>query len=141
MGSPLDAVHKEIQAKMRSAMNEVRSKNEIDLRTEVHAFYGQGSPTLYVRTGSLATSPQFTGVSGGGDFLTFQESLVYPSVSSFNRQRFLERGYASWFSGEEVLQASESGSSGVQGRGGFWARSMAKVEQNIQSAFHGAGFS
>ena len=39
MSMDFGAIEKMLQQKMRTAMQQVKSRNEIDLRTEVHSFY------------------------------------------------------------------------------------------------------
>ena len=121
------------QKEMQSAMNELNARALQDMKEETANFYSIGSPRLYTRTGGLGNSPTVTGVSGGGNFLEFKMYLN-PNQGWYGRGNpnpaFTKRGYASYFSPMQILNAAEYHFAHVLGRPGFWRRSELKVERD-----------
>ena len=121
-----------LQRQMRNAMTVVQAKAEADMYEEVGNFYTVGNPTIYQRTGALGSSPRTTGLSGGGNEISFKAYLEPPSYTVPN-PAFTKRGYASYFSPLQVLNAAEYHFAHVRGRSGFWHRSELKMERDLQS--------
>lgn len=126
-------LRKMLQDEMKAAMNEVHSKVEADMKKELSEFYSQGSPVLYVRTGALGNASRTTGVSGGGNMLTFDAYLEPPSYATPNMD-FVNRGFASYYDGATVLTAAESHSSHILGKGGFWSRILKDIKTDLMDS-------
>lgn len=124
-----------LQKEMRQAMDEVHSKVELDMKKELSEFYTQGSPKIYVRTGALGQSSRTTGISGGSDMLSFTAYLEPPSYTVPN-MAFVNRGFASRYSGDEVLHAAESHSSHILGKGGFWSRILKDIKVDLMTSMN-----
>ena len=123
-----------IQAEMQKAMQVVQAKAEADMYEETGNFYTQGSPRIYPRTGNLGSSPRTTGLSGGGNSVSFEAYLEpgdYTGVNNYLRTL----GFASYFSPMQVLTAAENGGAHILGRSGFWRRSEEKIEQDLNETF------
>ena len=125
-------IEAQIRQRMYSAMQVVQAKAEADMFEETGNFYSMGSPTIYQRTGGLGSSPRTSGVSGGGNTVSFRAYLEPPGYTVPN-PAFTSRGYASYFSPLQALNAAEYHFAGVKGRPGFWARSEQKFERDLNS--------
>lgn len=136
--SSLGALEAMIRAEALAAMHELNSKALQDMQEETQGFYSQGSPVLYTRTGGLANSPKVTGVSGGMHDFSFQMYLD-PNQGWYGKGNpnpaFTSRGYASYYSPLQILNAAEYHFAHVLGRPGFWHRSELKVERDLQRIF------
>lgn len=132
--SSLGALEAMIRAEALAAMHELNSKALQDMQEETQGFYSQGSPTIYTRTGQLGSSPRVTGVSGGMHDFSFTMYLEHPSYTVPN-PAFTSRGYASYFSPLQAMNAAEYHFANVKGRPGFWHRSELKVERDLQRIF------
>jgi hypothetical protein len=128
-------LRKMIQDEMKQAMNEAHSKIEADMKKELSEFYSQGSPKIYVRTGALGQSSRTTGISGGGNTLSFEAYLEPPSYTVPNMD-FVNRGFPSRYSGKEVLSAAESHSSHILGKGGFWSRILKDIKTDLMDSMN-----
>lgn len=121
---------------LQMAMQAVESKAKDDMFEEVGNFYSIGSPTIYRRTGGLRSSPRTTGVSVGGAFggisASFEAYLEPPHYRVPNID-FTSRGYASYFSPLQAMNAAEYHFAHVLGRPGFWQRSERRIEQDLNS--------
>ena len=115
---------------LQNAMQVVQSKVEADMFEEVGSFYTFGDPVLYPRTGNLGSSPRTTGLTLGGNSASFEAYLELGSYDSVNA--YLQSlGYASYFSPLQVFTAAEHGTDRVKGKPGFWRRSEAKFEKEL----------
>ena len=123
-----------IRNEVSNAMNELNSKALQDMQEETRGFYSLGNPTLYTRTGKLGNSPRVTGVSSGLNNFSFEFYLEQQSYTVPNPV-FTSRGYASYFSPLQVLNAAEYHFAHVKGRPGFWHRSELKVERDMNRIF------
>ena len=123
-----------LRQEVKSAMNELNSKALADMQKETQSFYTMGSPTIYRRTGQLGNSPRVTGVSGSGNSFSFEMYLEKPHYTVPN-PAFTNRGYASYFSPLQAMNAAEYHFANVKGRPGFWNRSIKKVEQDGMKIF------
>lgn len=121
-----------LRQQLQSAMQVVQAKSEADMFEEVGNFYTAGSPTIYQRTGALGSSPRTTGLSVGGNSVSFEAYLEPPGYTVPN-PAFTSRGYASYFSPIQVLNAAEYHFANVRGRPGFWRRSEQKIERDLNS--------
>lgn len=121
-----------LRQQLQSAMQVVQAKSEADMFEEVGNFYTAGSPTIYQRTGALGSSPRTTGLSVGGNSVSFEAYLEPPGYTVPN-PAFTSRGYASYFSPLQVLNAAEYHFANVRGRPGFWRRSEQKIERDLNS--------
>ena len=122
-----------IRKQMESAMQVVQAKAEADMFEETGAFY-TGSPSIYRRTGKLGSSQRTTGISSGGNTVSFEAYLDYGSYTVPNND-FTSRGYASYFSPLQVFTAAEEGGAHILGRSGFWRRSEEKIEKDLNETF------
>ena len=132
MAGGLDAALEQIRQRMKSAMSEIDAKAMANMTQETQGFYGGGSPTLYSRTGQLGSSPRTSGVQGGGNAVSMKMYLQIPSYSVPNPV-FTSRGFASYFSGLQALNAAEYHFAHVKGRPGFWQRSNTKTISDAKS--------
>lgn len=123
-----------IGQEIQVAMNELSAKALEDMKEETMNFYSIGSPTIYTRTGKLGSSPRVTGVSGGGDYYSF-DMYLEPQSYTVPNPAFTQRGYASYFSPLQILNAAEYHFAHVLGRPGFWNRSRLKVEHDGMKIF------
>lgn len=122
-----------LRKELQVAMNEVQVQSLADMLTETHNFYSSGHPKIYQRTGQLGNSPRVTGITGGGNTLSFRAYLQLGSYHVPN-PAFTSRGYASYFSPLQVMNAAEYHFAHVLGRPGFWNRSQLKMERNLNRA-------
>ena len=127
-------LEKMIQQQARTAMQDVQKKVLSDMNYEVGQFYLQGNPSLYVRTGNLRSSPRVTGITGGGNTFGF-DAYLDTGYYLVPNPIFTSRGYASYFTPEEVFSAAESHAARILGKGGFWSRSLRDIKQDIVSIF------
>ena len=123
-----------ISQEVRAAMEETNAKAMTNMREETQNFYSIGNPTIYSRTGALGNSPRTDPVSGGGTFYSFKFYLEPPGYTVPN-PAFTSRGYASYFSPLQVLNAAEYHFAHVLGRPGFWHRAELKTERDFLRAF------
>lgn len=109
---------------LSSAMNEANSKSLEGMKQSLSEFYGGGSPREYKRTGMMGNTPETTGVSVGGTSASFEAKLNggYSYSTGSNP------------SGDTVLGWAESGSAGIVGTPGFWAKSEERIEQALNDA-------
>jgi len=132
VASSMGELEQMLRHQMQNAMQVVQAKAEADMFEEVGNFYTVGSPTIYQRTGALGSSPRTTGLSVGGNSVSFEAYLEPPSYTVPNIA-FTSRGYASYFSPLQVLNAAEYHFANVRGRPGFWHRSELKFERDLQN--------
>lgn len=129
-------LEREIKQRMKSAMMVVQLRAETIMQEELFGFYAGGHPKRYQRTGQLGQSWRTTGVSEGGDSVSFK---AYLDVGSTSYQvpnplfDFTGDGTFSHFTSQEVFDAAEGGYAHVVGRPGFWARSEQKFEQELNN--------
>ena len=117
---------------LQKAMGVVQAKAEADMFEETGNFYTVGNPTIYQRTGGLGSSPRTSGLTVGGNSVSFEAYLEPPGYTVPN-PAFTSRGYASYFSPLQVLNAAEYHFANVRGRPGFWRRSEQKIERDLNS--------
>lgn len=121
--------------KMRQAMVAAQTKAFQDVKTEVQSFYSVGSPKIYSRTGKLGNSPKSSGVSGGGNQVSFDIWLDQGYGYLVPNPAFTSIGFSSYFTTPEVLEAAEAGTAHILGKSGFWARSESKIQSDLDSTF------
>ncbi|MBR4590245.1 MAG: hypothetical protein IKO36_06225 [Bacteroidaceae bacterium] len=131
-GGGLDAALEQIRQRMQSAMSQINAKAMSNMQQETQGFYSGGSPTIYSRTGQLGSSPRTSGVQGGGNSYSVKMYLQIPSYAVPN-PAFTSRGFASYFSGLQALNAAEYHFAHVKGRPGFWNRANQKTIHDAQS--------
>lgn len=123
-----------LRTEFRVAMQEVRTKDLEDMLKETQRFYTIGNPKIYQRTGKLGSSPRTTPITIGGDTISF-EAYLNQGQGWYGKGNpnpaFTKRGYASYFSPLQVLNASEYHFARVKGRPGFWHRSELKFQMNL----------
>lgn len=120
-----------LMRQLQKAMNVASSKMLADAMEETYGFYTQGKPKLYVRTGALGDSPKTTAITTNGKSVSFDVYLDTNLGYRVPNPVFTDKGYASYFSGSEVLSAAESGKAHILGKSGFWKRSEAKFQQTL----------
>ena len=135
-------LERDIKQRMKSAMMVMQLRAETIMQEELFGFYAGGSPKRYQRTGQLGNSWRTTGVSDGGDTVSFKAYLDVGSTSyhvpnplfDFDGQGALT-GYSpySHFTSQEVFDAAEGGYAHVVGRPGFWARSEQRFEKELNN--------
>lgn len=125
-------LEKMFQKELQKAMQVVEAKAEADMYEEVGNFYTIGNPTIYKRTGGLASSPRTTNLSISGNNVSF-EAYLKPHNYRVPNPDFTRRGYASYFSPLQVLNAAEYHFAHVKGRPGFWRRSEKKIEKDLNN--------
>ncbi len=114
------ALKSALQKELYSAMEEMIDKSLEDARSNVGEFYNSPGGT-YQRTGQLASSPE-SSFSGGGDSAMGEISLN--TSEQYNP------------SGRDVLTIyNYANAGGLLGNGGFWEKTIADVDKNIQDAF------
>lgn len=123
-----------IRQEMMKAMQVVQSKAEADMYEETGSFYRQGSPSIYRRTGNLGSSPRVSGLTGGGNLVSF-DAYLDPGSYTVPNPDFTSRGFGSYFSPLQVLTAAENGGAHILGRSGFWRRSEEKIEKDLNETF------
>ena len=127
-------LEKMIMDQVQKAMQATQVKIKADMLKETKAFYSQGSPILYTRTGQLGSSPRTTPVVMGGNSASFEAYLQLGSYHVPN-EAFTSRGWASYFSPLEVMTAAEAGTAHIKGRSGFWERSLQHMEKDVNTVF------
>ena len=127
-------LEKMIMDQVQKAMQATQVKIKADMLKETKAFYSQGSPILYTRTGQLGSSPRTTPVVMGGNSASFEAYLQLGSYHVPN-EAFTSRGWASYFSPLEVMTAAEAGTAHIKGKSGFWERSLQHMEKDINAVF------
>lgn len=127
-------LEKMIMDQVQKAMQATQAKIKADMLKETQAFYSQGSPILYTRTGQLGSSPRTTPVVMGGNSASFEAYLQLGSYHVPN-EAFTSRGWASYFSPLEVMTAAEAGTAHIKGKSGFWERSLQHMEKDINTVF------
>ena len=107
--------------KMKQATDDAIDKSLEDLQENIEQFYTvpQGR---YQRTGQLKDSAKVDYVRQAGNHVTRQFGLN-------TEKRYNPGGIST----EEIYQLAESGE--LLGIGGFWKRTMVKVQENIREAF------
>lgn len=123
-----------MKKELRAAMHETQDKVLNVMKQEVSSFYSMGNPKIYDRTGTLESSPRVTGVNGGGTYYEFEAYLDTGLGYLVPNPAFTSLGFASYFSTLEVYTAAENHTAGVLGRPGFWARSEAKFQQELDNS-------
>lgn len=123
-----------IVQEMQKAMQATQTKIKADMLKETQAFYSQGNPSLYERTGQLGNSPRTTGISSGGTSVSFEAYLQLGSYHVPN-EKFTSRGFASYFSPLQVMTAAEAGAARIKGKSGFWERSLTHMERDLEQTF------
>lgn len=133
--SSMGELEQMLRQQMAKAMNVADAKILADMYEEVGSFYGSGQPVLYSRTGNLGSSPRTTALSGAGSNVMSFEAYLDQSVGyEVPNPVFIEHGFASHFSTEEVFNAAETGSAHILGRPGFWKRSEKKMQKELDAA-------
>ena len=132
--SNMAAIKRAIQKEAKAAMRDAQKKMWKKTRQEIESFYYQGSPTIYERTGTLGNSPQITSLQDSGDSLEYEIYLDQSVSYEVPNEAFTSRGFPSYFTTPEIFEAAESGSFGVKGKPGFWARSEAEFQNILDSA-------
>lgn len=127
-------LEKMIMDQVQKAMQATQVKIKADMLKETKAFYSQGSPILYTRTGQLGSSPRTTPVVMGGNSANFEAYLQLGSYHVPN-EAFTSRGWASYFSPLEVMTAAEAGTAHIKGKSGFWERSLQHMEKDVNTVF------
>ena len=127
-------LEKMIMDQVQKAMQATQVKIKADMLKETQAFYSQGSPILYTRTGQLGSSPKTTPVVIGGNSASFEAYLQLGSYHVPN-EAFTSRGWASYFSPLEVMTAAEAGTAHIKGKSGFWERSLQHMEKDVNTVF------
>lgn len=127
-------LEKMILDQVQKAMQATQVKIKADMLKETKAFYSQGSPILYTRTGQLGSSPRTTPVVMGGNSASFEAYLQLGSYHVPN-EAFTSRGWASYFSPLEVMTAAEAGTAHIKGKSGFWERSLQHMEKDVNTVF------
>ena len=127
-------LEKMIMDQVQKAMQATQVKIKANMLKETKAFYSQGSPILYTRTGQLGSSPRTTPVVMGGNSASFEAYLQLGSYHVPN-EAFTSRGWASYFSPLEVMTAAEAGTAHIKGKSGFWERSLQHMEKDVNTVF------
>lgn len=106
--------------RLQSAMSEASSLILTDMQQETSAFYSQGSPKIYKRTGTLGNTPKVSPLSGGGKQISFKAYLDK------------SRGYRTGtFSMSDVLTNAEAHTAGILGKPNFWANSEKRMKNTL----------
>lgn len=115
-----------IQKEMKSAMTEASLQSFMQAYENAQDFYSEGEPISYKRTGTYGTTPDTTGVTGGGNHL---ETEIYMEPSG--------HGYSTGtFSAQEVWTAIEDHAAGVLGKSGRWAKTEDDTERIFNEVFN-----
>lgn len=130
MANSMKELMQEIRKQAEKAMQIVQAKAEADMYKETGNFYTSGNPRLYQRTGNLGSSPRTTGLSSGGNTISF-EAYLDPGDYTAANARLRSMGFSSYFSPLQVLTAAEHGASHILGRPGFWERSEEQIEKDL----------
>ena len=130
-------LEKMIMDQVQKAMQATQVKIKADMLKETQAFYSQGSPILYTRTGQLGSSPRTTPVVMGGNSASFEAYLQEGNWYGKGNPNpaFTSRGWSSNFTPLEVLTAAEAGTAHIKGRSGFWERSLQHMEKDVNTVF------
>ena len=123
-----------LQKELRAAMHDAQDDILNVMKEETASFYSMGRPQIYDRTGTLESSPNVTSVNGNGMHYEFEAYLDTGLGYMVPNPAFLAIGKASYFSTLEVYTAAENHTAGVLGRPGFWARSEARFQQELDKA-------
>lgn len=136
VASSMGELENMLRKHLQNAMQVVQAKSEADMYEEVGNFYTVGHPTIYQRTGGLGSSPRTTGLSVGGNSVSF-EAYLNQNQGWYGKDNpnpaFTSRGYASYFSPLQILNAAEYHFANVRGRPGFWHRSEQKIERDFKN--------
>ena len=132
--SSMAELEKMILDDMYKAMSIAKKKSEQDTIGEVQSFYSQGSPKIYKRKEKLKNSVRATEANMGGSSVEFSIWLDQNISYQVPNPDFTSRGLPSYFTTPEIFEAAESGTSGVKGKSGFWARSLIKIKSDTDSA-------
>ena len=116
-------IKKDLRKKLRNTINEVANRSEEIMHDEIEGFYAGGTPVYYKRTGTLRSAPQIT-----DKYCNSKEAGV---TASLDQTISYSTGF---FSGAQVIDAAEHGTSGIVGRGGFWARSENRIKDAVDEA-------
>ena len=107
--------------KMKQATDDAIDKSLEDLQENMEQFYTIPEGR-YKRTGQLKDSPKVDYVRQAGNHVTRQFGLN-------TEKRYNPGGIST----EEIYQLAESGE--LLGIGGFWKRTIVKVQENIRESF------
>lgn len=125
-----------LRNQLHNAMQVVQAKAEADMFEETGNFYTVGNPKIYQRTGGLGSSPRTTNLSSGGNSVSF-EAYLDPDQGWYGagnpNPAFTSRGFSSYFSPMQILNAAEYHFAHVLGRPGFWRRSEQKFERDLNN--------
>lgn len=129
MASGLSDIEKEIMAKAKEAMEELRLRVEDDINEGLDYFYQGGTPVMYKRTGALGDTPELTSVYTRGNTVGFKAYLdkthIYGTGKSPGMDDVLDlANYGYTYSRVGELRPTV-------GSMGFWER----IEENIQKSF------
>lgn len=114
------ALEAEIRRKAEDAMHETEGKSYLDANRNMTAFYSEGSPDRYRRTGQLGNTARTTGVSG------LEATIYLDSQYEYNTGSY---------TAAKVMSEAEVGGSGILGKGGFWKKTEEDIQENLDSAF------
>lgn len=132
VASSMGELEQMLRHQLQSAIQVVQAKAEADMYEETGKYYTAGAPVLYPRTGALGASPRTSGLTAGGNSVSFEAYLEEPSYAGVNA--YLQSlGFSSKFDGYTALNAAETHTYRTKGRSGFWARSEQKIEQDLNS--------
>lgn len=125
----VEAIHKICQQKMVVAINQTASEANSIIESSFGVFYGGGSPTVYQRTGTLPGSSDVKSPVIAGDTVSLDAGYDGSKI-----------GYSTGtFSGEQVFEATATGSSGVVGDPSYDDMALQQIIAAAQAAF-GAQF-
>ena len=130
----MQQLQKMLMDALQKGMNQASQSILEVMQTETDRFYTQGKPKLYERTGKLGDSPKVTPVAISGKEASFDAYIDQSYSYAMPNWDFIDRGYASYFSTPDVIEAAENHTSGILGKPGFWARSEAKMQQELDNA-------
>lgn len=118
-----DDIKRKIENDVQNAMNVARDKTSKQLDDNILGFYGGGEPNIYSRTGTLIDASDVTSVSGGSDSYEFTASMDGNKISYSTGT----------FSGSQVVDATELGTSGVVGKSGYWEKTESEIPNIVDS--------
>ena len=117
----MSELNRMLMNQLQAAMSEASSLMLADMRKETAAFYSQGSPKMYKRTGTLGSTPKVSPLSVGGTQISFDAYLDK------------SRGYRTGtFSMSDVLTNAEAHTAGILGKPKFWANSEKRMEKTFE---------
>lgn len=119
MGTIFAQIDKEIRN--RAKMAQIQGFRSTKMR--IGTFYSQGSPVLYVRTGTYKGTPQSSGVSGGNGEYHYEIHLETPSYNTGKHD------------GATILEDIQNNGSGVLGKPGTWDEAVRDIEIALRSSF------